>query len=110
MKGAVETMMGIIMIAFMAVLSGAYIMSSLNTQRAQNYHSAVIAEIEAGDFSEVVIQSCKRNALENEYTDLEIELLISKENEKYAKVTLTYNYTLPVLNLFLEHQIAGYAR
>lgn len=110
MKGAVETMMGMIMIAFMAVLSAAYIMASLNTQKAQNYHSTVVAEVEAGDFSEVVIQSCKRKALENGYTDLTIEPLISTKNEKYAKVTLTYDYTLPVLNLFLEHQIAGYAR
>ena len=35
MKGAVETMMGMIMIAFMAVLSAAYIMASLNTQSAE---------------------------------------------------------------------------
>ncbi|CUX20714.1 hypothetical protein [Clostridium sp. C105KSO13] len=110
MKGAVETMMGMIMIAFMAVLSTAYIIASLNTQKAQNYHSTVVAEVEAGDFSETVIQSCKKKARENGYKDLAIELLTSIENEKYAKVTLTYDYTLPVLNLFLEHQIAGYAR
>ena len=110
MKGAVETMMGMIMIAFMAVLSTAYIIASLNTQKAQNYHSTVVSEVEAGDFSEVVIQSCKKKALENGYKDLTIEPLMNVENEKYAKVTLTYNYTLPVLNLFLEHQIAGYAR
>ena len=107
MKGAVETMMGMIMIAFMAVLSTAYIIASLNTQKAQNYHSTVVAEVEAG---ETIIQSCKKKALENGYKDLAIEPLISIKNEKYAKVTLTYDYTLPVLNLFLKHQIAGYAR
>lgn len=110
MKGAVETMIGIIMIAFMAVLSTAYITASLNTQKAQNYHSAVVAEVEAGDFSEVVIQDCKDKALENGYANLAIEPLISTESGKYAKVTLTYDYTLPVLDLFLEHEIVGYAR
>lgn len=110
MKGAVETMIGMIMIAFMAVLSTAYIMASLNTQRAQNYHSAVMAEVEAGDFSEMVIQNCRDKALENGYTNLEIAPLISADNGKYAKVTLTYNYTIPILDLFLEHEIVGYAR
>ena len=109
MKGAVETMMGMIMIAFMAVLSAAYIMASLNTQSAQNYHSAVVAEVEAGDFSEPVVQSCREKALENGYKYLSIEPMTSIDNGKYAKVTLTYDYTVPVLNLFLEHQIVGYA-
>lgn len=110
MKGAVETMIGMIMIAFMAVLSTAYITASLNTQRAQNYHSAVVTEIEAGDYSESVIQSCKEKALDNGYTALAIEPLISEDGGKCAKVVLTYNYTIPLLDLFLEHEIAGYAR
>ena len=110
MKGAVETMMGMIMIAFMAVLSAAYIMTSLNTQSAQNYHSAVVAEVEAGDFTDPVIRSCRQKALENGYTDLLVEPMTSVDSGKFAKVTLTYDYTLPVLNLFLEHQIVGYAR
>ena len=110
MKGAVETMIGIIMIAFMAVLSTAYITAALNTQKAQNYHSVVVAELEAGDFSKIVMDSCKEKALENGYTDLQIDPLISTNNRKCAKVTLVYQYTLPVLNMFLKHEIVGYAR
>jgi hypothetical protein len=110
MKSAVETMTGMIVIAFMAVLSTAYLMTSLNTQKAQNYHSTVVAELESGDFSPIVVQSCKEKALENGYTDLVIESLVSVKSEKYAKVTLVYEYTIPVLNLTMEHQIAGYAR
>ena len=93
-----------------AVLSAAYIMASLNTQSAQNYHSAVVAEVEAGDFTDPVIRSCRQKALENGYTDLLVEPMTSVDSGKFAKVTLTYDYTLPVLNLFLEHQIVGYAR
>ena len=110
MKGAVETMVGMILIAFMAVLSAAYITASLNTQSAQNYHSSVIAEIEAGDFSEAVIQSCREKAGANGYENLRVDLMEGEENEKFAKVTLTYAYTMPVLDLLLEHQIVGYAR
>lgn len=110
MKGAVETMVGIVLIAFMAVLSTAYITASLNTQKAQKYYSAVVTEIEASDFTESVMESCKTKAVENGYTDLTIQPVISAAGSKYAKVTLTYDYTIPLLNLFLEHQITGYAR
>lgn len=110
MKGAIETMMGMVMIALMAVLSAAYITASLNTQKAQNYYAAVVAEVEAGDFSDDVIQSCKEKAIENGYAGLLIEPIVSAEQKKYAKVTLVYDYTMPVLNLFLEHRIMGYAR
>lgn len=109
MKGAIETMMGIIMIAFMAVLSTAYITASLNTRSAQNYHTAVISEIEAGDFAQVVLDSCRQNAKDNGYDNLDIQKM-SGDNGSYAKVTLTYQYTIPMLELFLEHEITGYAR
>ena len=41
MKGAIETMIGILVLTFMAVLGTSYITASLNTQRAQNYHASV---------------------------------------------------------------------
>lgn len=110
MKSAVETMTGMIVITFMAVLSTAYLLSSLNTQKAQNYHSTIIAEVESGDFSPIVIESCKVMALENGYTELIIDTLESVKSEKYAKVTLVYEYIIPILNLNMKHQITGYAR
>ncbi len=110
MKGAIETMVGIVLIAFMAVLSIAYISASLNTQKAQAYHSAVITEIEASDYTEAVMRQCEEKALENGYQELTIQPIVSAAGSKYAKVTLKYHYTIPLLNLFLEHQITGYAK
>lgn len=103
-------MSGIILIAFMAVLSTAYITASLNTQRAQNYHSTVVTELEAADFSAEVAGELQTAAVENGYADLNIQNLTGVNGRKYAKVTLVYDYTIPVLNLFLEHRIVGYAR
>ena len=56
MKGAIETMVGVVLIAFMAVLSTAYISASLNTQKAQAYHSTVVTEIEASDYNAEVLE------------------------------------------------------
>ena len=85
MKGAIETMVGVVLIAFMAVLSTAYISASLNTQM-------------------------RASAMEDENENLDIQVVTSAAGSKYAKVTLAYRYTIPLLNMLLEHQITGYAK
>ena len=115
MKGAIETMVGVVLIAFMAVrsisVSSCEIKStSLNTQKAQAYHSTVVTEIEASDYNAEVLEKCKKKALENGYENLDIQVVTSAAGSKYAKVTLAYRYTIPLLNMLLEHQITGYAK
>ena len=46
-------------------------------------------------------------ALENGYENLDIQVVTSAAGSKYAKVTLAYRYTIPLLNMLLEHQITG---
>ena len=110
MKGAIETMMGVVVIALSAVLMTGFIIASLNTQKAQNYHSAVVAEVEASNFADSVIASCEEKAKENGYENLQIEKLRTMAGGDYAKITLVYDYSFPLLNILLEHQITGYAR
>lgn len=113
MKSAVETFVSVIMITFMAVLSTCYITASLNTRRAQNYHAAVVTEVEASDFSDEVIGGCIQNAKDNGYVmeDGTSGLTIQKEGElQTAEITLKYRYTIPILNMMMEHEIKGYAR
>ena len=111
MKGAIETMVGIIIISFMAVLGTSYITVSLNNQKAQNYHSAVVSELEASNYSTEVIDGCKTKAQENGYANLEIDKKVTTDGKPYAKVVLTYKYSIPILNMNdVEQQIVGYAK
>ena len=111
MKGAIETMIGILVLTFMAVLGTSYITASLNTQRAQNYHASVVQELENSDFADSVIAEEQAKALENNYNELKIEKKTSDSTgESYAKVTLDYNYSIPVLDMVMDHEIVGYAR
>ena len=110
MKGAIETAISIIAIAFMAVLATSYIMLSLNTQRAQNYHSMVVSEIEASDYAADVISACQTKAVENGYTGLKIEKKTNVNGRPYAKVTLTYKNSIPILGMDTANEIVGYAR
>lgn len=51
----------------------AYITASLNTQQAQRYHAAVVAEIEASGLADSVIESCKEQAIKNGYSSLDVK-------------------------------------
>ena len=110
MKGAVETMMGILMLAWMAVFGTLYITASLNTQQAQRYHAAVVAEIEASGLADSVIESCKEQAIKNGYGSLDVKKIQTIYGYPCALVELDYRYTIPVLDLLLDHHIKGYAR
>lgn len=111
MKSAIETMIGIVVLTFMAVLGTSYITASLSTQRAQNYHAAVVQELENSNFAANVIDSEKEKAVENGYDGLDIQLFTNSEtNTTYAKVTLPYSYGIPILGQSREHEIVGYAR
>lgn len=111
MKGAIETAIGIIMLTFMSVLGASYITVSLNTQRAQNYHSTVINELENSDCSDEVIIKIKEKAAENGYESLAIEKKhIASSNETYAKVTLAYDYSIPILGIHWDNEIVGYTK
>jgi len=107
MKGAIETFTAIVMIALMVVLSICCISASLNTRYAQNYHAAVVSEIEASNFSQEVIDACEQKALDNGFTKLEV---VTMGDLDLAEVTLNYRYSIPILNALLEHEIVGYAR
>lgn len=116
MKSAIETFMGIVIITLMAVIATCYITASIDTRHAQNFHAGAIAEIEASNHAESVISDCAAKAKENGFTiedasENEVSGLETKETAMgVTEVTLKYHYTIPFLNIFLEHQIVGYAR
>lgn len=111
MKGAIETAVGIVFLAFMAVLGTSYVTVSLNTQRAQNYHTAVVQELENSGFADSVIDDEIDKAKENGYGELKIQKKTSSSTgESYAKVTLPYKYSIPILGINWDHEIVGYAR
>lgn len=111
MKSAIETMIGIVVLTFMAVLGTSYITASLSTQRAQNYHTAVVQELENSNFAQSVIDSEKAKATANGYDGVVIDVFTNSENNTtYAKVTLPYKYGIPILGQSRNHEIVGYAR
>lgn len=98
MKSAIETMIGIIVLSLMAVLGASFITASLSDQRARSYHASVVQELQNSNFSPEVIENVKEKAAENGYENLEILVHENAETDSsYATVTLTYNYSIPIL-------------
>ncbi|MGN0672808.1 MAG: hypothetical protein ACI4KJ_00010 [Anaerovoracaceae bacterium] len=106
MKSAIETFMGIILIVLVVIISTCYITASIDTRHAQNFHASVISEIEASNHAESVVTECVNKAKENGFT----ELKVNDTATGISEVTLSYHYTIPFLDIFLEHKIVGYAR
>ena len=90
-------MMGLLMLAWMAVFG-------------TRYHAAVVAEIEASGLADSVIESCKEQAIKNGYSSLDVKKIQTIYGYPCALVELDYRYTIPVLDLLLDHHIKGYAR
>ncbi len=110
MKTSIEAMIGIILMAMTALIGTSYQIASLNSMNAQKFHSAVVSEIEASGFSPKTISECEKKAKENGYNSLNVTTLGSVKGNTYAEVVLDYNYSIPLLNQVMDHQIIGYAR
>lgn len=111
MKGAVEYFVGTIILIVAIYLMASYIAASIDTANARDFHAAVVAEIEAGNFSQKIIEKCKGTAEENGYV-LSVEAPIELQNhEKMAEVVLTYQYSIALLDIKEDvHEIRGVAR
>ena len=116
MKVAIEVVLGVFLVILMSVTSVSYLTASADIRNAQNFHSSVITELEASAFSENVIEECIKNAEENGYIHKKADgsvqsgLVIGPITKHARKVTLTYDYSIPILNKIMEHEIIGYAK
>ena len=61
-------------------------------------------------FRASVIESCKEQAIKNGYSSLDVKKIQTIYGYPCALVELDYRYTIPVLDLLLDHHIKGYAR
>lgn len=111
MKSAIETMIGIIVLTLMTVMGASFITASISTQKAQNYHTTVVQELENSNFSQQVINETVAKAKDNGYMNIKVEVFRNEQTDaSYAKVSLPYSYSIPVLGQEKNNVIVGYAR
>lgn len=99
--GAVwKTVLTVAMI-FLITATGAMItMANLDITTAENYMEELALVIKESNYSQAVVEQCKKDAEENDYM-LEVELYADPEHisSRYARVCLRYQYRLPLLQI-----------
>lgn len=102
-----------IFLVLMAVfLSVGILSTTIDVQNARDYHAACVNEIENSNHAPSVISALVSEATSNGYT-LDVDSYTnSTGNYIYtvSKVTLKYNFSIPLLNIQIDKEILGYAR
>jgi len=92
------------------VLIGLFTADS-DTASARNFHNNVINEIECSNFSDTVINTCQLSAQDHDNYILTINKIADSTGRTITvKVVLTYKYSIPILNVFMDHKLTNYAR
>ena len=103
MKSGVDVYICLIILTILALVGATFLSSSVTTMRARDAQAAYVTAIEDSDFAPSVIDKCQKNAVECGFKELQVDI-----NTK--KITLIYNYSMPILNIKNEHSIVSYAR
>lgn len=91
-------------------ISNGIIFADTQVTTAERYHQNIIAEIEAGNLSDAVIDTCKAKATADRYV-LQTDKIVDSTGKTVAvEVILKYKYKIAFLNVEDEHQKCGYAR
>ncbi len=102
--------MGLFFLLLEALVGMSVVTAGVQTAAARDYHSDVMEEVSCSNFNENVMGACIEQAKEAGY-QLKIAPAVYDEekNIRLVSVTLNYEYAIPILNLFSNHEIRGLA-
>lgn len=108
MKMIIEHFITFLLLLVFLWIGISYVMQNVIHTSARDYHGAVIKRIEDSNFTSGIIAECIQDAKEKGY-----HLIVDcygEEEHKDAKITLSYSYTVPIINMEKQYSIEGYAR
>ncbi len=110
MGQVIKIYMGLFFLLLEALTGMGVVSAGVQTAAARDYHSDIMEEIVCSNFNEGVMDACVKQAEEEGY-QVKLEPVIYDENAniQLVSVTLNYEYAIPVLNLFSNHEIRGMA-
>lgn len=110
MENIFKTYLGIFLIFTGIFVSAGIISASISASNAVSFHADVIKEIEDCNFAQSVIDACKESAKSAGYELTVQPIKDANGRTVMAEVILDYEYNLPFLNLFTDHEKRGFAR
>lgn len=108
MKLIIEHFITFLLLMIFIWIGIAYIIQNVLYSSARQFHGGVVTQLENSYFDPGVMKDCKEKAEKAGY-ELEIQVY-GEENKKDAKVTLGFQYVIPLAGIKKKYEIEGYAR
>lgn len=110
MENVFKTYLGLFLTFVGVFIAVGIIAANISASNAVGFHADVVKELECSNFSPDVIDACIGSAKSAGY-----ELTITPiKNQKgvtvMAEVVLNYDYNIPFLSVFTQHEKRGFAR
>lgn len=109
MKLAIETFVCCFIIAVGMFLNVVYCVSTKVVSNAKQYQSAAVHKMDAANFSEAVVDQCKKEAARDGYVSLDVLKETVDSNRSRRRVTLKYKLHVPLLGIKKVCQISSSA-
>lgn len=107
MKTLISQFVLLCLLSMLLGIGVTYICENMRYCNAREYYENVIRQIEDGYFDQAVIRDCTTGAEQQGY---QLSVHCYGEGQKDARVTLKYEYVLPVIQAKKQCVIDGYAR
>lgn len=105
-----KAVLSMLLIFLGAAILSTIIVANNTAANAKKYHNDVVQEIESGNMSDTVINSCIADAKDKGYS-LNIEKIKDIEGKTIiCEVILKYNYSIPLLKVKTNHECRGFSR
>lgn len=123
MSQIVKAFSGIFFLLLLLFLGIGIVSAQMDVEKAKDYKSDIVMEIENSNYSVSVLNACIEQAKANGY---DIAITVYQENgvantyaeanvtntkgAYLAEILLTYHYGIGILNTSTEHSIRGFSR
>lgn len=110
MENVIKTYLGLFLTFVAVFVCVGVIGANISASNAVSFHADVVKEIEDSNFAPSVISACISSA---ESAGYELEIIPIEDatgRTIMAEVILDYDYNIPFLGIFTQHEKRGFAR
>ncbi len=108
MKMVIEHFITFLLLLIFIWIGIAYIIQNVLYSSAREFHGSVVTQVENSYFDTDIIEDCKKRAEKAGY-ELKVQVY-GEENKKDAKITLGFQYVIPLAGIVKKYEIEGYSR
>lgn len=110
MSQILKTYLSLFLLVISSLIFVCIISADVNVTSAREFHSTIVKEIEESNMSQSVIESCKENAQKLGYILNATKVVDDKNKTIAVELVLNYEYSIPIINVFSNHEIRAIAR